>query len=170
MIGDTANSVYVMRSLIAELKTVNKSAGYLTDVKTVKRPDYSPDDAEWMTALAEEAPAILVWLSEESDQSGRANTGSDRPTLRVYIMGVVKQPTGVQEGLQNLAVDVRRIMRQNPGRTFPGATSTNLHGVGTLPGGSRTFDFIYKKLSNSTTAGVFESWWDIEYQFPRTTG
>lgn len=170
MIGDVPNSVYVMRSLLADLKRIKRANGFLTDLRQVKQPDYSPDDSNWDQALAEEAPAVLLWLSQESDPSGRANSAEDRPTLSVYLMGLVRQERNVQEALQSLAVDVRRVMVQNPQRDFPGVSATNSHGVWTRPAGNVTFDFRYKKMTNASTVGLFDSWWQVEYRCPRTTG
>lgn len=170
MVGDVPNSVYIVRSLMADLKRIKKANGFLTDVRQVKRPDYPPDENDWDRALAEESPSVLLWLSDEADPSGRANSAEDRPSLTVYIMGVVRQERDLQEALQALAVDVRRVMVTNPQRSFPGLAATNSHGVWTSPAGNKTFDFSYRKLSNASTVGVFESFWQIEYRSPRATG
>lgn len=167
-VNGTPNSVYTLQALMAELKTISRANGYSTDVRTVKMPDYAPDDADWQTMMAEEAPALLMWLWDEVD-TGRENTGEDRPTLRIFMLGVVKQHQGLQEGILGLASDVRRVMRANPVRNYPELETTNIWAVNTKPGGSKTFDYFYETGKTATTA-KFASWWDIEYRFPRTTG
>ena len=164
------NSVYTLKALMADLGLITRAAGYTTDVKTVKMPDYAPDDEDWRTMLGEECPAILVWLSDESDPVGRQNIAEDRPIMRVYMVGIVKQQRGLQASLQGLASDVRRVMRSNPNRDYPGLAVTNTWAVNTSSPGGKTFDFIYRRDMQKATAGLFESFWDIEYRFPRSTG
>lgn len=170
--GNVINSVQIMRSLIAELKTIKKSEGYSTDVATVRQPDYLPpkeqDDEGWNQAMAEVTPAILVWLDTETEDESLATTMKDRPVLSVYVLGIIKQEKGIQETIQMLASDVRRVFRNNMNRDHPTATATNTWGVMTAQGGSG-LKYGYAK-SQSSTVAMFDVIWSMTYNFPRATG
>lgn len=166
-VGSVPNSVQLVRCLEAELKTISPANGYVTNVRTVKMPDYSPTDEDWDLAMAEPTPALLLWLDTETD-SGNGNTANDRPLLGVYILGMVRQDKGLQTALQGLATDVRRVMRFNLNRDHPTSGLANTWGVMTREG-AYAFNYDYKK-SNLGTIGMFESTWQLEYKFPRATG
>jgi len=170
--GDVINSVQVMRCLMADLKRIGKSNGFSVDVKTVRQPDYAPpgkqDDEGWILAMAEDAPAILVWLDTETDDESLTTTMKDRPVLAVHMLCIVRQERWLQEQMQMLASDIRRIMRNNMNRDHPTATAANTWGVMTRSG-ANAFNYSYATAKTSTI-GIIESDWLLTYNFPRATG
>lgn len=168
MISGKPNAQYVLDVLVKELNGIQKP-DFLTDLKFAKQPTYPPRARRKI--FEEEAPCILVWLDSIGQGTTQARRGEDRPEMLVYMVGIVKPDRGVQEALLALCEDVRRVMRSNGERTWPGEDgSTNTWGLFTQPATSKTFDLSLHGASRATAIGLFESFWNVSYRFPTATG
>lgn len=171
-VGGKPNGSYIFNVVLpAEFRAVSQPS-YFTDVDRVDTPLFGPDEPEQILGACAEGPAILLWVDSESEGGLSGPVGgpaSDRCSLKVIIVGALRRHDGIQEAIQGLAADIRRVMRGNPKRTYPGSTDTNEYGVNTVSAGSPTFDFGYYTKDKMTAAMVY-SLWDIEYKFPLSTG
>ena len=167
-VGADPIEVYLMKTLLAEFSAVSVASGYFTDPRTVSQPGFMPDDLKAISAAAQDGPAILLWADSQHEYEGELGIARDRVALRVLIVGAFKRASNQSPAIQSLAVDVRRVLRNNVRRKFPG-TSTEI-AINTVSAGSPAFDYLYFPVDQSTTVGMFFSTWDIVYDFPNATG
>lgn len=164
------NGSYIFNVVLpAEFKLVTQP-DYFTDIQNVLRPTFGADDVAQITAACAEGSAILLWIISESEgPGGIGGPLNDRPIMQVIVVGAARQKDDIQAALQGLAADIRRVMRSNPKRIYPGGTDLGIV-VNTVSAGSPTFDYGYLKADESTTLGLVYSLWGIEYKFPIATG
>lgn len=168
-VADRPNSVFIMDALVADLRLIKRANNYWSDVADVDAPEFPPTSLSQAFSM-KEYPALLVWLSymRQSQRTGDSLGGDLRSELGVFVVGIVKQERGLQTALLTLAEDVKRCMRLNAGRDYPGLAIVNTWGINT-DYGSGGFKFDYSS-ENGVTFGHFSSEWVISYRFPTPKG
>jgi len=171
VISSRPNLLFLLDTLVYELNQIQiaNGPGNYVNVRQVLTPDFPPNDMDRVWGVPE-TPALLVWLL--SLGHGRnPNTIQDvYVNARVEIVGVVKAKEGVQYLAAALCESVRRVMLSNPYRVHPNLTAAPpFVGVGTFED-PRGTAFEVSNLEESVSACAFGSTWNLEYQFPITTG
>jgi hypothetical protein len=167
------NSEYILQALVADLNEIQIANGYFSDVRKVLRPEFWLDNEKALmdtVNAAQDGATILLWPDSDGEYENGLGHSTDRCVLTVAMFGVAKQSEGAQLAAIRLAADVRRRMRANPQRNFPGKTGGNEYGINTVSAGNPTFDYGYARLTSSSTVGYFYSRWSAIYMFPLATG
>jgi len=162
--GAKPNSAHVVDSILADLKNVKKANGYWMDVRHVALPDYQPYQDQMIAA---DTPSLQVWVV--GDGPGDSLIGLPRKTLKVWIIGVIKQSDRLQQDLLMLADDVKSIMIFNPARNFPGSSVANTYGHYTDQD-EEGVSFEVERGDQSSNVGIFLSKWRVGYEFPSPHG
>lgn len=167
MVGTLYNAEFIVNSLIADLKRIQISNGFKTDIADVEMPSWSFEDSSKLTAIQDEK--ILVWLNDDQGGHEKSNSGEDRPYLFFTLVALSRSSQELQMKLLRICQDIRIVMRSNPQRNHPDNPSlVNTWGVDTDI--SSGFDLDYYKASETVTIGVAVSIWRVSYRCSRLTG
>jgi hypothetical protein len=170
-IGGKPNGSYIFNVVLPAEFALVTQPDYFTDVQAVLRPTYGADELAQIIASCADGPSVSLWIDSESEEVPGKVGGplKDRCKMRVIVVGAMRRKDDIQAAIMGLAADIRRVMRGNNHRIFPGGTDQGIV-VNTTSSGSPTFDFGYYKEDQSGTIATVYSQWDIEYWFPLATG
>lgn len=165
MIGSTPNVQYVGDTILAELALV-KQPEFLTNVGKVGWAPFDLDDEELIT-YATVQPCFFLWLEDEKESEFGLGGSKDWLDVTYRVVGAATGAWDIQALVGNMAVDLRRVVRQNSNRLFPGET-----GGTDYCKGSRLPELKYRfgKMAASMGYGGFNALVTCTIAFPHATG
>jgi len=168
------NDIYIVETLLEEFRGISRGNGNYTEVQHVEMPSWSLSDGNpnafnvnpLVMTPKNGSPALYVWVDSSIPADGWV--GMAERTLRIIVVGVIRQAEGLQLALMRLASDLRGVMLHNGERTFPGKEPQNTGATTTeLPDG---FHFNLSKNETSDEVGYFVSFWAVSHKFPSPRG
>lgn len=164
--------VYVLNTLVEEALRIKRantpdrsSLSYLTNIETVVRPPYGPDDTEMLLLL--KRPALALWPVGLG--RGEQMSGERRFRFKVRWIGLV-DATSAENGQDRalcLLDDLYRMMTANPGRDRPsGSANANPYGVGTSDQGELAIVMGYENAQENQLVVLFDGLFDIDLRSP----